>query len=114
MMKKSSKSPALTAFNQDLDDRYKRFAKNMDQWLHEVTTNPSREHRAEVFRWLWNNHAEVVHALERHWLTWDTIAEIAAEDGVKGRWGKPPTGNAMRRVWGRVCLDPKVGLRRTQ
>ncbi len=33
------------------------------------------------------------------------IARAAARDGVKGRWDRPPTGNAMRRVWGRVCAE---------
>jgi len=62
-------------------------------------------HRGAVYCWLWDNHKEVLHAMERHWLTWDEIARAAARDGVKGRWDKPPTRNAMRRVWGRVCAE---------
>ncbi len=50
-------------------------------------------------------HAGIAHARERHWLSWDTIDLIIAEDGILGRWGKPPTGNAVRRVWGRVCQE---------
>lgn len=60
-----------------------------------------------MFCWLWDNHEGIVHAMERHGLMWDSIAHIATEDGVKGRWGKPPTGNAMHRVWGRMC--PQLG-----
>ena len=63
--------------------------------------------RAEVFCWLWVNHAELSEM--RHSLrlrpTWRGVAQIMAQDGVKGRHGAAPTGNAVRRVWGRVCQE---------
>ena len=30
---------------------------------------------------------------------------IVAEDGILGCWGKPPTANAVRRVWCRLCRE---------
>lgn len=106
MKAKSPKSPTLTAVNQHFDERYERFAKHMDKGLEDWFGFP-HGHRGAVFCWLWDNREGVVHAMERHWLAWEGIARIATEDGLKGRWGKPPTGNAMRRVWGRVCVDLK-------
>jgi hypothetical protein len=101
---KLSLSPTLTEINQHYDDEYERFAAGMDKAFAAMRRFPYG-HRGPVFIWLWENHAGVVHAMERHWLAWDTIAMIATEDGIKGRWGEPPTGNAMRRVWGRVCQE---------
>ena len=104
MKAKPPKSPALAAVNQDLDQRYERIAKGMDEALKGWFGFP-HGHREAVFCWLWDNHEGVVRVMDRHGLTWDGIARIATEDGLKGRWGKPPTGNAMRRVWGRVCVE---------
>lgn len=111
MKAKSMKSPALTEVNEHFDERYERFAKHMDHWFENRPDFP-HGHRGAVFCWLWDNHKGVVYAMERHWLPWDSIALIAAEDGVQGRWNKPPTGNAMRRVWGRVCQEMKVREKR--
>ncbi len=61
--------------------------------------------REAVFCWLWANHAEVTEARERWYVTWEGIAHIMREDGVKGWKGDLPTANAVRRVWGRVCRE---------
>lgn len=63
--------------------------------------------RAAVFCWLWVNHAELSAMLRSPRLrpTWDSVARIMAADGVLGRYGAPPTGNAVRRVWDRVCRE---------
>ncbi len=44
----------------------------------------------------------------------DQIAIVADGDGVKGRWDKPPTGNAMRGVWARVCQEAEERKARKQ
>ncbi len=106
MKAKPPKSPALTAVNQHFDEENERFAKGMDKAFEDLFGFP-HGHRGAVFCWLWDNREGVVHAMERHWLNWNGIARIATEDGLKGRWGKPPTGNAMRRVWVRVGVDLK-------
>lgn len=106
MKAKPPKSPTLTAVNQHFDEENERFAKGMDKAFEDLFGFP-HGHRGAVFCWLWDNREGVVHAMERHWLNWNGIARIATEDGLKGRWGKPPTGNAMRRVWVRVGVDLK-------
>jgi len=106
MKAKPPKSPTLTAVNQHFDEENERFAKGMDKAFEGLFGFP-HGHRGAVFCWLWDNREGVVHAMERHWLNWNGIARIATEDGLKGRWGEPPTGNAMRRVWVRVCVDLK-------
>ena len=106
MKAKPPKSPALTEVNQHFDEEYERIAKGMDKALEDWFGFP-HGHRGAVFCWLWDNHDGVVHAIKRHGLTWNGIARIATEDGLEGRWGKPPTGNAMRRTWARVCVDLK-------
>ena len=113
MTEKPTKSATLAAVNRHMDERYEQFAKRMDKAWASLPAFP-HGHRGAVYYWLWENHKEVLHALERHWLTWDKIAAIAVEDGLKGRWDKPPTGNAMRRVWVRVCheMAEKKGERR--
>ena len=111
-MKKSkpSLSPTLTEVNQHYDDEDARITAGLDKAFAAMRGFPYG-YCGPVFIWLWENHAGVVHARERHWLGWDTIALIIAEDGILGRWGKPPTANAVRRVWGRVCqeLDTRNG-----
>ena len=97
-------SPALTEVNQYLDERSERFMKAMDKAWANRRPFPYG-HRGPVYIWLWENRAAVTHAMEVHWLSWDTLALAAADDGIVGRWGKPPTGNAMRRVWVRVCQE---------
>ena len=104
MKAKPTKSPTLTRVNRHYDERYARFAEHMDRAMAKWPTFP-HGHRGAVFCWLWDNRAAVVHAMKYHWLSWDQIAIVADGDGVKGRWDKPPTGNAMRRVWVRVCQE---------
>jgi hypothetical protein len=104
MTERPTKSSTLAAVNRYLDERYEQFAKRMEEAWGSLPAFPYG-HRGAVYCRLWDNHKEVLHALERHWLTWDRIAAIVIEDGLEGRWYKPPTGNAMRRVWGRVCQE---------
>ncbi len=60
--------------------------------------------REAVFCWLWANHTEVTNLRTRwDYVTWVGIAAFMREDGVLGHNGQPPTANAVRRVWGRVC-----------
>jgi hypothetical protein len=61
--------------------------------------------RTPLFCWLWDNHEEVTQMRRRWLVTWDGIATIIAEDGIKGRHGNDPTADAVRKVWKRVCRD---------
>lgn len=111
---KPTKSPALTELNKHHDDQTERVFKALDGWLANLGKDYPHGYRGEVFCWLWDNYAAVRHAIERHWFCWETIAELAEYDGVKGRWSKPPTANAMRRVMTRVVAEkgnmmPKTG-----
>ena len=62
--------------------------------------------REPVYAWLWVNHDDVLNMRTR-WdgLSWEAIAMIMREDGVKGSRGVPPHANSVRRVWGRVHRD---------
>jgi hypothetical protein len=77
-------------------------------WLSDYPHN-SRE---AVYCWLWDNHAELTRLLTEWRPTWETIAVIMTEDGILGARGAPPTGNAVRRVWKRVCRDKEERDRR--
>jgi hypothetical protein len=62
--------------------------------------------RKPIYAWLVTNHDEVArlrHRLDRP--GWDSIAQVMAADGVLGARGAAPNGNAVRRVWKRVCRD---------
>ena len=100
---KHPKSPTLTAVIKEWS-RPAPLTKEWRRTLAEMADYPHNR-RAEVFCWLWDNHAELV-KMRRLWKpTWDWIALVMAEEGVKDRHGHPPTGNAARRVWGRVCRE---------
>ncbi|MDQ2804378.1 MAG: hypothetical protein M3Y41_17480 [Pseudomonadota bacterium] len=87
--------------------------KRLERALAQIPRYPHNR-RAEVFCWLWVNHAVVVELLDQWRYSWLEIADIAEQDGVKGRYGLVPTGNAMRRVWGRVCPENEAkGARRS-
>lgn len=58
-----------------------------------------------VYRWLRDHRAEVAQALVREKLAWHSVAAEIAAAGVLGARGEPPTGNAVRRVWKRLCRD---------
>ena len=66
-------SPALTEVNQYLDKRSEQFMKAMDKaW---ANRHPfPYGHRGPVYIWLWENRAAVTHAMEVHWLSWDSLA----------------------------------------
>jgi hypothetical protein len=83
-----------------------RFQTKADRDLLARLTDYPFNFREPVFCWLWANHAEVLN-LRTRWdgLTWESIASIMREDGVLGHHGQPPTANAVRRVWGRVCRE---------
>jgi len=67
MTMKPTKSPALAAVNQQLDERYEQFARRMDKALASLPQFP-HSRRGSVYCWLWDNHAEVVRALDTHGL----------------------------------------------
>lgn len=69
--------------------------------------------REPLFCWLWANHTLVADMRQR-WdaIGWDSIAQVAALDGIKGSRGEPPNANSTRRVWGRVCREVEEDRKR--
>jgi hypothetical protein len=68
--------------------------------------------RKPIYAWLVTNHDEVArlrHRLDRP--GWDSIAQVMAADGVLGARGAAPNGNAVRRVWKRVCCRATINMR---
>ncbi|MBV9747681.1 MAG: hypothetical protein JO157_02590 [Acetobacteraceae bacterium] len=103
MARKHRKSPALAAVIEHWS-KPSRLRKSFLRALEEATDYP-HNCRAAVFCWLWVNHAELSEVLWRWQPTWASVARIMEADGVRDRYGKAPTGNAVRRVWKRVCRE---------
>ena len=102
-MIKHPKSRTLTAIITDLN-KPRRKTKAEKAFFERLADYP-HSYREEVFCWLWDNHDELVE-LRRRWMTsWNTIALIMIEDGVKGHNGVTPTADAVRKVWKRVCRE---------
>lgn len=100
---KHPKSPILTAAIKQWS-KPRPLSKETLQFLAEAGDYP-HNCRGEVFCWLWVNHAELTEILWRWEPSWAGVAEVMAHDGVKDANGAAPNGNAVRRVWGRVCRD---------
>ncbi len=88
---KPSLSPTLTEVNQHYDDEDAQIAAGLDKAF-AAMRGFLYGYCGPVFIWLWENHAGVMHARERHWLSWDTVALIIAENGILGRWGQAADG----------------------
>lgn len=97
------KSPHLTAIlhHWNKPRRQTKAEKEMFARLADFPHN-SRE---AVFCWLWDNHEGVTEMIGKWMCTWDGVAIVMKADGIKGSRGADPTGNAVRRVWGRVCQE---------
>ena len=104
MERKPQKSPAIKAFiqmeNRNNERDRRRFARAIVKW-------PKYPHnrRGVVFCWLWDNYDGVREVMSDHDLTWIGVAWLANMDELKGRWGKPVTPNALRRVFARVAPE---------
>lgn len=61
--------------------------------------------RSDLYRWLRARYRALAKALDQHNPAWHVLAEEVAAAGVVGRDGKPPTANAVRKVWARVARD---------
>ncbi len=68
--------------------------------------------REAVFCWLWDNHEGVTEIIGKWGCSWDGLVKVMKADGIKGSKGADPTGNAVRRVWGRVCREIEERERR--
>lgn len=80
-----------------------------DEAFIKAMTDYPHNRREAVFCWLWVNHEGVHEMVERWKCSWHGVAKVMELDGVVGSRGAPPTGNAVRRVWGRVCREIKEG-----
>lgn len=108
MARKHRKSSTLAAVVAHLSRPPRPLSKAFRRALEEACDYP-HNCRAEVFCWLWINHAELSEVLRRWEPSWAPVARIMEMDGVRDRYGKAPTGNAVRRVWGRVCREIEAG-----
>ncbi len=63
--------------------------------------------RGAVYRWLRENHQEVIDGFAATEAPWDTVVASMIRDGVTGQRGAPPNRKAVAKVWDRVCRDVK-------
>lgn len=61
--------------------------------------------RSDAYRWLRRRHATLAKLLAEHEPAWADIAAEMAAAGIVGGRARPLTADAVRRIWGRVCLD---------
>jgi hypothetical protein len=65
----------------------------------------AQSRRSPLYRWLRENHADIVTAMSLPRPSWTALAETAAEAGQVDDNGKPPNANSVRAAWIRVCRD---------
>ena len=65
--------------------------------------------RGAVYRWLRENHQEVMEGFASTEAPWDTVVASMIRDGVTGQRGAPPNRKAAAKVWDRVCRDIQAG-----
>lgn len=63
--------------------------------------------RGAVYRWLRENHQELIDGFASTEASWDTVVASMIRDGVTGQRGAPPNRKAVAKAWGRVCRDVK-------
>lgn len=61
--------------------------------------------RSDAYRWLLAHHGDLAAVFAKHPACWPDVAATMAAAGVLGGRGRPLTGQAVRRIWGRVCRD---------
>jgi len=64
--------------------------------------------RGAVYRWLRENHQEVMQGFASTHAPWDTVVASMIRDGVTGQRGALPNRKAAAKVWDRVCRDIKA------
>lgn len=101
------KSPHLTALLKHWNTP-RRQTKADEAFIRRITDYPHNRREA-VFCWLWVNHEEVHEMIGKWKCSWHGVAAAMDLDGIMGSRGAPPTGNAVRRVWGRVCREMEQG-----
>ena len=103
-------SPTLTAVLKDWNTPQPRTKAHRDM-IARLSDYPHNSREA-VFCWLWDNHEGVTEIIGKWGCSWDGVAIVMTADGIKGSKGADPTGNAVRRVWGRVCREMEERARR--
>ncbi len=111
MVHTPKKSPTIATY---LRERAEEIAQDRKDLRRAMAKWPKYPHnrRGAAFCWLWDNHDGVLKVMQGHYLTWHHVAFMANEDGVTDRWGKPPSANALRRVFVRVSAE--IEARRKQ
>lgn len=61
--------------------------------------------QSEAYRWLHRRHPELAATFIKHPPIWPDLADTMAAAGILGGRGRPLTGQAVRRIWDRVCRD---------
>lgn len=69
-----------------------------------------RKH-SDAYRWLLARHGELAAAFAGHPPCWPDMAATLAAAGVLGGRSRPLTGQAVRRIWGRVRRDVQAAAR---
>lgn len=61
--------------------------------------------QSEAYRWLLRRHPDLAATFIKHPPIWPDLADTMAAAGILGGRGRPLTGQAVRRIWDRVCRD---------
>ena len=89
-------SPSLTAVLKHWNTPRPRTKADRDM-IARLSDYPHNSREA-VFCWLWDNHKGGTEMIGKWMCSWNGVAVVMREDGIKGSRGADPTGNAVRRV----------------
>jgi hypothetical protein len=60
---------------------------------------------SEVYRFLRRQYEALVAQFDKSWPGWGAVAAELGAVGLLGKKGQPLSGDALRRIWRRVCRD---------
>lgn len=63
--------------------------------------------RSQLYNWLRGHYAELSEARRQVRSTWEDLAAIVVDAGVKGARGQEPTAEVVRKAWQAVTRDLK-------
>lgn len=82
-----------------------------DRLLNKMVARTERrfgKKQSDAYRWLHARHRDLAATFVKHPPIWPDLADIMAAAGILGGRGRPLTGQAVRRIWDRVCRDMQV------
>ncbi len=90
----------------------------VDRTLEQIMARTRKRHgasRSDAYRWLHQRHRQLMATFTAFPPVWTDVAATMAAKGITGGRGRPLTGEAVRRIWERVCrdLEAAAALQRT-